>query len=131
MSRRKQLRFAAAAAVSVALLVPLTVYGGTGFAKSSSAAQYQYKITICHHTGSKTHPTVTISVGSSAWPAHQRHHDTPGACPLPVRTAAATAASSSTDDNKGNGNASNGNSHGNGKAEDTANNNGKANGHSK
>ena len=127
MRRTKQLRYAAAAAVSVALLVPLTVYGGTGFAKSSSAAQYQYKITICHHTGSKKHPTVTISVSSSAWPAHKKHHDTLGACAPPVHAAAATVASSSS---AANDNAKNSASHGNGKS-DTAGANGKANGHSK
>jgi hypothetical protein len=41
------------------------------------------KITICHHTkhkstGATKHVTITIS--RSAWPAHQKHGDTMGAC---------------------------------------------------
>jgi hypothetical protein len=124
MNRTKQLRLIAAAAVSCALLVPLTVYSGAGFAKSSSAAQYQYKIKICHHTGSKKHPTVTISVSSSAWKAHQKHHDTLGACPppAPATAAAATAAASSSSTST--------NSHANSHAADAAS-NGKAKGHNK
>ena len=50
------------------------------FAQSSSPAQIQYKITICHHTHSKKNPTVTISISNKAWPAHQRHGDTLGPC---------------------------------------------------
>jgi hypothetical protein len=75
------LRLAAAAILSAGLLVPLAVFGSSGLAKSSSAAQYQYKITICHHTHSRTHPAVTIRVSVRAWPAHQRHGDTLGRCP--------------------------------------------------
>ena len=81
MRRRTQrVRLATAAVVTGALLVPLAVFTGAGFAKSPSAAQYQYKITICHHTHSKKHPTVTISISNKAWKAHQRHGDTMGAC---------------------------------------------------
>jgi hypothetical protein len=77
----QRLRIAAAAIVSVGLLAPLAVFGGVGWAQgNSSAAQYQYKVTICHHTHSKTNPTVTITVSVRAWPAHQRHGDTFGAC---------------------------------------------------
>ena len=72
-------RLAAAAVLSAALLVPLGVFGGTSFAKSSAAAG-QYKITICHHTHSKKNPTVTIRISIKAWPAHQRHGDTLGPC---------------------------------------------------
>ena len=75
------MRIAVAAAVSAALLVPLGIFGGTGFAQSSAPAASQYKITICHHTHSKKHPTVTIRISIRAWPAHQRHGDTMGACP--------------------------------------------------
>ena len=121
MSKRTQrYRLAGVAVISAALFVPLTVYGGTRFANSSSAAEYQYKITICHHTHSKKHPTVTIRVSSSAWAAHQRHHDTLGACPPPVSPAAVSHGSSST----GNSNA-HGNSHSNGGG------NGNAKGHGK
>jgi hypothetical protein len=81
--RSRRFRIAAAAIVSAGLLVPLAVFGGTGFAQSGSPAQVQYKITICHHTHSKKHPTVTISISNRAWPAHQKHGDTLGACPAP------------------------------------------------
>ena len=67
--------------VAVSLLIA-TAIAGVGFAGGSiSAAQYQYgKVTICHHTHSKKHPTVTITVSQHAWPAHRRHGDTLGAC---------------------------------------------------
>src|SRR5947199_7331346 len=61
--------------VVAASLVLATLVVGVGFAGGSiTAAQYQYgKVTICHHTHSKKHPTVTITVSQNAWPAHQRH----------------------------------------------------------
>ncbi len=74
-------RFAAAIAVTAALLVSLAVFGGPVFAGSRSAsAEYQYKVTICHITGSKKHPAHTISVSSSAVNAHLAHGDHLGAC---------------------------------------------------
>ena len=129
MNKSKQLRLVAAAAISCALLVPLAVYSGTGFAKSSSAAQSQYTITICHHTGSKKHKTVTIKVSSSAWKAHQKHHDSLGACPAPTppaAPAAATAAAATSATTSGTGPNSHANSHA-----AAASSNGKANGHNK
>ena len=48
-----------------------------------SAASNQYvakKLTICHHTRSKTRPWVTISILETALPAHLRHGDTVGRC---------------------------------------------------
>jgi hypothetical protein len=45
------------------------------------------KITICHHTNHKsTGETkhVTIRISQSAWPAHQKHGDTMGACNSPA-----------------------------------------------
>ena len=84
--RLTPLRVAATAIVSAGLLVPLAVFGGTGFAQIGSPAQVQYKITICHHTHSKKHPTHTITISAKAWKAHQRHGDTLGPC------AAATSA---------------------------------------
>lgn len=68
--------------VIAASLVLATLVVGVGFAGGSiTAAQYQYgKVTICHHTHSKKHPTVTITISQNAWPAHQRHGDTMGAC---------------------------------------------------
>ena len=110
--RMQRFRFAAAAVVTGALLVPLAVFGGTGFAKSSSAAQYQYKITICHHTHSAKNPLVTIRVSINAWLTHNKKHgDTIGACPPKVAPTTTTAASSN---GKGHGN-SGGNGKGHGK----------------
>lgn len=49
---------------------------------SASAAQYPpQKVMLCHHTSSKKHPFVTISVSQRAVPAHLRHGDTVGSCP--------------------------------------------------
>jgi hypothetical protein len=62
-------RLAFTLAVSVALLVPLAIFGGSGFAKgfSSAAAQYQYgKVTVCHKTHSAKNPNVTITIGAPA-----------------------------------------------------------------
>ena len=75
----RRLRVVVAALVSVGLLVPLAALGAGTSGQSASAAQY--KITICHHTHSKKHPTVTIRISNKAWKAHQRHGDTMGACP--------------------------------------------------
>ena len=75
----RRLRVLVAALVSVGLLVPLAALGASTSGQSASAAQY--KITICHHTHSKKHPTVTIRISNKAWKAHQRHGDTQGACP--------------------------------------------------
>ncbi len=50
--------------------------------KHSASHQYQYdkKVTICHRTGSKKHPFVTIRVSRRAVPAHLRHGDKLGPC---------------------------------------------------
>jgi hypothetical protein len=74
----RRLRLLVAALVSVGLLVPLAALGAGNSGQTASAAQY--KITICHHTHSKKHPMVTIRISNKAWPAHQRHGDTMGAC---------------------------------------------------
>ena len=76
-------RLAGAAAVSGALLVPLGVFGSSALAHpgKSGSAQYQYRVTICHHTGSKKHPWHTITISNRAVAAHLLHHgDTLGAC---------------------------------------------------
>jgi hypothetical protein len=81
-------RVIAAVAVSAALLVPLAVFGGPALARSGAAAseygsgsaQYQYRVTICHLTGSKKHPAHTITVSSAAVAAHLRHGDHLRAC---------------------------------------------------
>jgi hypothetical protein len=97
------------------MLVFLAMVGASAFGKPKpSAAQYQYKVTICHHTGSATNPTVTLTVSSRAVAAHvDRHGDTLGPC----LAAASTEATSGDDSEKGNGKgqgAGNGNGNGNG-----------------
>ena len=85
---------AIAALVTGATLVPLVAFGGVGLAAQNapSAAQYQYKVTICHHTHSKKHPMHTITVSVNALKAHLKHHDTLGACPATTPPAASTTA---------------------------------------
>jgi hypothetical protein len=68
----------------VLTMVVASVLAGLGFASNSpSAAQYQYgkKIAICHYTGSKKHPWVTLRIDIHAWPAHLQHGDKLGVCP--------------------------------------------------
>jgi hypothetical protein len=70
------------------LLVPLAVFGAPALARSGSAgsqygsgsAQYQYRVSICHRTGSKKHPGHTITVSAAAVRAHLRHGDHLGRC---------------------------------------------------
>ena len=80
--------------VFVALaMVAASALAGLGLASNTpSAAQYQYgkKVAICHYTGSKRNPWVTLRINLHAWPAHLQHGDTLGACgknqpPPPVR----------------------------------------------
>ena len=62
-------RLAFTSAVSMALLVPLAIFGGSGFAKglSSASAQYEYgKVTVCHKTHSAKNPHVTITISAQA-----------------------------------------------------------------
>jgi hypothetical protein len=119
--RQMNRRTVGAAAVTAALLVPLGVFGGPALAGSNgpSAAQYQYKVTLCHKTGSKKHGWHKITVANPAVKAHLKHGDfvvTPTA-PCPPATAATTAATSGQSAQHGNsgnhGNGNNGN-HGNG-----------------
>lgn len=113
-------RLLAASAVTVALLVPLAVFGGSALARSTSAAseyqyssttQYQSRVTICHLTGSKKHPGHTITISSAAVRAHLKHGDHLGAC-----TGAETRAS-------------HGNSNGNNDQNENENENGQGHGH--
>jgi hypothetical protein len=124
--RLTPLRVAATAIVSAGLLVPLAVFGGTGLAQTGSPAQAQYKITICHHTHSKKHPTVTISISNKAWKAHQRHGDTMGPC--------AAAASAKHNNGKAKGHSKNpptNQSQGNGQNNGQGNGQGQGKGHGK
>jgi len=82
--------------VAAALLVPLAVFGASAFAHSASAvqqngragaAQYQYKVPICHRTHSKKHPWQLITISSRAVPAHLRHGDQMPPCPTTSATA--------------------------------------------
>jgi hypothetical protein len=96
--RRSGARLAFAGGLTAAMLVALSAVGGMSYAatavkhaaqktgwvkiskkhatpaKTSAGAQYLTKVTICHKGK-------TISVASSAVPAHLRHGDTRGACP--------------------------------------------------
>jgi hypothetical protein len=49
-------------------------------------ALYGAKVTICHHTNSRTNPTVTLEVSSTALSSHLEHGDTAGACGTCVPT---------------------------------------------
>jgi hypothetical protein len=124
-------RTVSAVAVSAAILVPLGVLGAPALAGSNgpSAAQYQYKITLCHKTQWKkavTKKWVKITVGAPAVKAHLKHGDfvvdPAHPCP-PVTAAAATTSGTSKsgrhDNGKHQGTASDpsaGSGHGNGKA---------------
>jgi hypothetical protein len=72
----------AGVAVTAALLVPLSIFGGSALAGGSSAAssQYQYRVTICHLTGSKKHPAHTITVSSASVAKHLARGDHLGPC---------------------------------------------------
>jgi hypothetical protein len=118
-------RLLAGLAVTAALLVPLAVFGAPALARSTAAAseyeysggssQYQYRVQICHHTGSRKHPSHTITVSSRSVPAHLRHGDTLGPCGSNV-SAPTVHNNSGNDDDQGNDNGNgHGHGHGNGK----------------
>jgi hypothetical protein len=59
-----------------------TTTGVTVTATTSSTVTVRTpsKVTICHRTGSKKNPFVTITVSASSLFAHFKHGDQPGAC---------------------------------------------------
>jgi hypothetical protein len=82
-------RVLAGTVVTAALLLPLAIFGAPALAGSGPAAsQYQYggsasaqyRVTICHLTGSKKHPARTIVVSSASVKAHLKHGDHLGPC---------------------------------------------------
>ena len=108
-------RTAAALVVSGAFLVPLAVFGAPALARSTSpdrqqsgSAQYQYKVTICHHTHSAKHPWVKIRVGAPGARAHLKHHNgdfiVTASAPCPPTTAATAPTTKHHGNGKGNGN---------------------------
>jgi hypothetical protein len=120
--------------------VPLAVFGAPALARSASAvsqyehsgsSQYQYKVAVCHHTHSASHPWVQISVATAGWlHGHSKHRGdflvTPASpCPPTATTGSTVAPSGHGHGNNGNaGNNANGN-HSNGQGGG----NGKGNGH--
>jgi hypothetical protein len=79
--------------------------GGLGaLKKTGTTSTVPKKQVICHHTHSKKHPTHTITVSSSAVPAHLKHGDTLGAC---TQGQSATKKNSSTNSSAQHGNSAN------------------------
>jgi hypothetical protein len=76
----------------VGVLAALSIVGSVAWAANTPPqkpdkaqgpgyAGYAGPVTICHHTGSKSNPDVTITVNANALPAHLAHGDTFGPCP--------------------------------------------------
>jgi hypothetical protein len=86
-------------AVAMVSLAAAGVLVGVGFAAGgpgSPAADQYGRTVICHHTHSKKHPQVTITIAQSAWKAHQRHGDTLGACVTTTTTTTTTTGTTTT-----------------------------------
>ena len=67
---------------AVAAAVATAGIGAAGLPTGGSAVTKPYpeKVTICHRTGSKKNPFVTIRVSQNALKAHLKHGDSVGAC---------------------------------------------------
>ena len=135
-SRRKEdvlRRYTSAVAVTALLLAggfaAASIASGGGLnllATTGTTSTVPQKQTICHRTRSKKKPWVTITVSSSAVPAHLKHGDTLGACTQAQLTAGAkkstkgkpgktqTSTSSPTSTGSTSGKQSHGNGGGNG-----------------
>jgi hypothetical protein len=98
-------RLAGAAVVSGLLLAPLGIFGSSALAHTASglgpsAAQYQYKVTICHRTHSKKHPFQQIRISNRAVKAHLKHGDTFPPCPTTLQATKKHGKSSEQHGNK-------------------------------
>ena len=60
--------------------VTTTVASTTTTVNSTTTVVQVRKVAVCHKTGSKKHPYVTIKVAQSSVQAHLRHGDAFGAC---------------------------------------------------
>jgi hypothetical protein len=70
-----------AALASVALVSVVQAARSVSTQRPAAAAvEYPKRVTICHRTGSKKNPVVTITVSRNAVPAHLRHGDRVGRC---------------------------------------------------
>lgn len=101
----QRVRAAVGATVVAAALAAAGVVVGGGVAKTSltptgtgttTTVPAYGKVAICHKTHSKKHPSVTVTISVNAWPAHNRHGDTVGACSPAVGTTTTTTSSSTT-----------------------------------
>lgn len=79
---RRGLRVILAGGVGALTFAALTSVGAAVSPSGTPAASEQYpqKVTICHKTGSKKNPFVTIRVSGNAVKAHLRHGDAMGPC---------------------------------------------------
>ena len=58
----------------------VTTTVGSTTVPSTTTVVGSRKVSVCHRTGSKKHPFVTIKIAQSAVKAHLRHGDAFGAC---------------------------------------------------
>jgi hypothetical protein len=79
---RRGLRVILAGGVGALAFAALTSAGAAVSPSGTPGATEQYpkKVTICHKTGSKKNPFVTIRVSRNALKAHMRHGDAMGPC---------------------------------------------------
>ena len=66
-------------------VIGLMMTGSAGTVSAKPAAPTADKVTICHATGSLTHPYVTITVSKSALDAHKAHQDRRDLIPAPAK----------------------------------------------